>query len=287
MFGSLNGACMILSCGLAATISMTANVAVSQPIQTVSASSQGQWHYADVVDVFAPAPVALHATIRTATRLKDESTRAGTIRFYVEADVVALIRGPGGVPPRLSYVVDVPVDSRGRPPKLKKADVLIAALPVKGRPGEIQLSARDAQLMWSPALDAQVRAVIAAVLAPGAAPVVTGVGSAFHVAGSVPGEGETQVFLTTASGAPVSLSILRRPGEAPRWAVALGEIVDEAAAPPTRNTLAWYRLACFLPRTMPDSAVTELPAADAAVARDDYAFVIGELGICERTRVPG
>ena len=68
------------------------------------------------------------------------------------------------------------------------------------------------------------------------------IGNAFHVAGSLPGEGETQMFLTTADARPVSLSILRRPGEQPRWAVALAEIVDEAAGPPQRDTFLWYRL---------------------------------------------
>ena len=33
-------------------------------------------------------------------------------------------------------------------------------------------------------------------------------GSRFHVAGSLPGEGETQIFVKTADGRPISLSIL-------------------------------------------------------------------------------
>ncbi|WP_293882678.1 hypothetical protein [Sphingomonas sp.] len=237
-----------------------------------------------MADLFGSAPIALRARITDATRVKDAVVPAGTARFYITADVISLIRAPAGVPPRITYLVDIPVDSRGRPPRLKKTEVLLAALPVAGRPGEIQLAARDAQLLWTAPLEAQARAVIAAVVARDAAPVVTGVGSAFHVAGSIPGESETQVFLTTTNGAPVSLSILRRPGEAPRWALALGEIVDEAAGPPGRDTLAWYRLACFLPRTMPDAAIAELAPADAAVAREDYAFVIAELGVCARSR---
>ncbi|KAA5569740.1 hypothetical protein F3G50_31575, partial [Pseudomonas aeruginosa] len=81
----------------------------------------------------------------------------------------------------------------------------------------------------------RIRQIARDLVAPDAPPVITGVGNAFHVPGALPGEGETQVFLTTANGAPVSLSILRRPGEQPRWAVALSEIVDEAAAPPARD----------------------------------------------------
>ncbi|WP_239026002.1 hypothetical protein [Sphingomonas paeninsulae] len=283
MFGSPKDVCKAAAQAIAIIAINPMEISFSQPVQTVMTNSSGELHYADVVDLYGAAPVALRARIKSATRIKDAVLPAGINRFYIEADVIALIRGPG-VPPHLTYIVDLPLDSRGRVPKLKGADVLVAALPVRDRPGELQLTARDAQMMWTASLDAQVRSVITAVLAPDAAPVVTGVGSAFHVAGSIPGEGETQIFLTTANGAPVSLSILRRPGQEPRWALALGEIVDEAAGPPAKDTLPWYRLACFLPHTLPDAAVTELAAADANAAREDYAFVIARLGVCERTR---
>ena len=110
------------------------------------------------------------------------------------------------------------------------------------------------------------------------------VASAFHSAGNLVGEGETQIFLSTLRAQPVSLTVLRRPGIEPRWAVALGEIVDEAARPPERDTLGWYRLACFLPPTLPDTALSELTAENADAAKADYAFVIGSLGPCTRTR---
>jgi hypothetical protein len=100
----------------------------------------------------------------------------------------------------------------------------------------------------------------------------------------LPGEGETQVFLTTANGAPVSLTVLRRPGEQPRWAVALSEIVDEAAAPPARDTLLWYRLACALPADLPEQSIASLAAPDATLAREDYGYVREQLGACRRTR---
>ncbi len=71
-----------------------------------------------------------------------------------------------------------------------------------------------------------------------APPRITGIGRAFHVPGSLPGESETQIFLQTADDRPISLTVLRRPGEQPRWSVALTEIVDEAAAPPAPRHLA-------------------------------------------------
>jgi hypothetical protein len=260
------------------------NAGFTQFLPVAPAPQALSWSYADTADVFAGAPLVLRAKIVAATALKGTSAAPGTTRFFIEADAIALIRGAGGVAPRVRYLVDIAPDSRGRLPKLKKLDVLLAAQPVAGRPGEIQLVAPDAQQRWSAPLDARVRSIATAAADPAAPPEVTGIASAFHVAGTVIGEGETQIFIATASGAPVSLSILRRPGESPRWALALGEIVDEAAAKPARDTLTWYRLACFLPTDLPVAAARDLSTADADIAREDYALVMRDLGACPRTR---
>jgi hypothetical protein len=243
--------------------------------------------YADIADLVLAAPVIADATIRSTTRIKPAEApnlAPGLVRRYVEVDVVALIRGADGLPPRIGYLLDVAPDARGRVPKFKKARVLIFARPVAGAVNMVQLIAADAQLDWTAADDARARQIAKAALAADAPPVITDVGNAFHVAGALPGEGETQIFLTTADQRPVSLSVLRRPGEQPRWAVALSEIVDESAAPPAPDTLLWYRLTCALPAMLPDRSTGSLEAADAAIAREDYAFVLGALGPCGRTR---
>ncbi|ODP37063.1 hypothetical protein BFL28_19075 [Sphingomonas turrisvirgatae] len=231
------------------------------------------------------APVVLDARIRSAARIKGAEAAgvpAGQARFYVEADVLALIRSDAPLPTRLGYVVDVPLDARGRAPKLNKQRVLLFARQVAGQPTMLQLPRADAQKAWTAELDALVRRIVREVVDPAAPPAVTGLGNAFHVPGTLPGEGETQIFVQTATGAPISLSILRRPGEQRRWAVALGEIVDDAAGPPPRDTLLWYRLACGLPRALPASSLSEQEPANATLARDDYAFVLAQLGSCAR-----
>lgn len=246
--------------------------------------------YADLADLILAAPVIADATIRSTVTLKGADAAGvapGHTRLYVEADVAALVRGAGGLPPRIGYLLDVAADANGRVPRLKKARVLIFARPVPSTPGQVQLVAPDAQLMWSPDADQRVRRIARELIATDAPPTITGIGNAFHVPGALPGEGETQLFLTTGNGAPVSLSILRRPGEQPRWAVALSEIVDEAAAPPAPDTLLWYRLACSLPAQLPERSTASLSAEDAAVAREDYAFVLASLGPCGRSRSAG
>jgi len=266
-----------------------AQIVAAGPPRAASAVMEESLGYADTADLVLAAPVIADATIRSAARIKGAeaaSVPPGSARFYVEADVLALIRGAGGLPPRVGYLVDVPLDARGRAPKLKKLRVLLFARPVAGSSGSVQLVARDAQLPWSPAAEARTRAIAAAALAADAPPTITGIGNAFFVAGALPGEGETQVFLTTADNRPVSLNVLRRPGERPHWAVALSEIVDEAAEPPAPDTLLWYRLACSLPRALPERSTASLSPEDAEQARTDFRFVIDALGPCGRTRTP-
>ncbi|MHA6720452.1 hypothetical protein ACX40Y_13515 [Sphingomonas sp. RS6] len=239
--------------------------------------------YATVANAVAGAPLVIDARIRDVIRIKDKDAAdlaPGRARLYVEADVLALIRGSNPLPAQIAYVTDVPLDARGRVPKLKKQRVLLFARDVAGRAGQIQLTGIDSQYPWTPELDARARAITRDLLAADAPPAITGIGNAFHVPGALPGESETQVFLKTANGAPISLQILRRPGERPRWAVSLGDIVDNSAGAPARDTLLWYRLACGLPATLPDASLDAETPANAAGARDDYAFVLSQLGRC-------
>jgi len=92
--------------------------------------------------------------------------------------------------------------------------------------------------------------------------------------------------MATATGAPVSLTVTRRPGMAPVWGVSLSEVVDQAARPPAFGSLTWYRLACFLPDRLDPAAVPAGSADDRRAAAEDYAFVRRELGRCPRSRPP-
>jgi hypothetical protein len=241
-------------------------------------------HYADLAPLVLSAPLILDATIRSTVAIKGAEAAGvdpGFIRLYVQADVDALIRGSQSVPPRIGYLVDLPADSRGRAPRLKKVRVLLFARPVAGRPAQLQLVAKDAQRRWTPAAEALTRRIAQETVQPNQPPEITGIANAFHVAGSLPGEGETQIFLTTKDGRPVSLDILRRPGEQPRWSVALSDVTDAAAQAPQRDTLLWYRLACFLPPELPQASVNTADPGDVAKAREDYRFVLQSLGPCD------
>lgn len=252
---------------------------------TPVAGDVSTYPYTEIADLVIGSPIVVDATVASAVRIKGveaANVAPGMVRYYIEADVAALIRGPGAIPPRIGYVLDAPLGPGGRQPKYRKARVLLFARPVPGNPTQVQLTGAEAQRGWTPELDALTRRITQEIVAPGAPPVVTGIGNAFHVPGSLPGEGETQVFLTTSDNRPVSLSVLRRPGEQRRWAVALSEIVDDSAGPPQRDTLLWYRLACALPRDLPARSTQAMEPGDADLAREDYRFVLQQLGPCGR-----
>ncbi|WP_243445170.1 hypothetical protein [Sphingosinicella ginsenosidimutans] len=268
--------------------------ALAQPLdsqqlpQGSSAPAEATMGYADLADLALAAPIAAHVRVSRASALSRREAPdvpPDKRRFLFTADVMTLIRGPGEMPVEVTWLADLPNDARGRPPRIaRRAEYLLLAAPTPGRPGELRLVAPDSLLPYDPATAEQLRAILREASAPDAPPRITGIGRAFHVAGSLPGEGETQIFLQTADDRPISLNILRRPGEQPRWAVALSEIVDDAAAPPAPRTLLWYRLACTLPAQLPPQSLSEAQPDEADAIRADYRVIIQGLGPCARMR---
>lgn len=272
-------ACFLIGFGL---LAMTVDSAKSQEIRV-----ETDLTYADLADLSLGAPIVATARIDRARRL-DEERAVGVapnhVRFYVEAELEALIRSSSGIPSRVSYLVDVPRDADGRRPRIRDQQVILLAAPVPGRHGELQLIAPDAQMAWSQNREQMIRSILSEAASADAQGTVTGVASAFSVPGTLPGESETQIFLATSDGRPVSLSILRRPNQQPRWGISLGEIVERVSPPPDRYTVQWYRLACFLPDQLPDASLENMDSRQISVARADYRMVREDLGICERQR---
>jgi len=242
--------------------------------------------YADLADLADAAGLVVHVAVSKAVPLPPEratNVAPGHARLYVEGKTRALIAGRVALGQAVRYLIDVPVDAKGKVPKLKKREFLLFANSVPGAPADLRLVGPTAQLAYDAALAARLRPILAELAAPDAAPVVTGVRDALAVPGTLAGESETQVFLATPGGEPVSLTVVRRPGMAPAWGVSYSEIVDQAARPPAPDTLAWYRLACFLPAQLPGRANLAQDSASRGRAAEDYAFVIRELGPCTRT----
>ncbi len=235
--------------------------------------------YADLADLTLASPIVVRATIAGTERITDRDSPGlapGRARLLVKVGVDAALLAPGAIPAALNYLWDAPLDARGRPPKPKGQPVLLF-LAEAAADGKARLVAGSGQRSWSADDEATVRA-IAAEARTRAVPVVTGIDNGFRAAGTVPGESESQFFLTTADGRGITMIVTERPGVPRRVAVARGDIIDESAAPVQRDTLLWYRLACGLPAALPPKA-----AADPALAAD-YAAALASLGPCGRTR---
>ena len=246
--------------------------------------------YADLVTLSDAAELVIRVQIRAQTALKPERAPGlapGFARLYIQADTLALIAGRSTVGGSVAYLVDVPLDAKGKVPKLKKREFVLFARSVPGRAGEVQLVAPAAQLDFSLALESRLRPILTELYGADVPPRITGISDALAVAGTLTGESETQVFLATENRSPVSITVLRRPGQRVQWGVSWGEIIDSSARPPAPETLRWYRLACSLPAQLPSSANLARDPAERRLAAADYAFVRQALGPCERLFTKG
>lgn len=242
--------------------------------------------YADVAGFADSAPLVVRARVRKLARVEDvrvRGLRPGLGRFYVQAETRALIAGRTPIGQSFAYLVDVPLDARGKPALRKKDEVILFARPVPGRPAELQLVRPDAQIFGGEAAEAQVRSVVTALLTPGAPARVTGVRELIHVSGALAGEGETQIFLDTADSSAASITVRRAPGRAPEWGVSFSELVAQVGQPPRPETLEWYRLACSLPSAPPVGTNLSEGVDAQRLAEADYRFVVEALGPCRRT----
>lgn len=126
----------------------------SPPVQTLT--------YADLVGLSDAAPLVIKAQIRkqaTVEPARAPDLAPGHARLYVEAQTRALVSGNAPLGENLRYLVDLPLDAKGKVPKLKKQEVILFARSVPGRPGELQLVDPAAQLPYSPELEARLRPI--------------------------------------------------------------------------------------------------------------------------------
>jgi hypothetical protein len=242
--------------------------------------------YADLVDLTDSANLVVRVEIRDAIVLPPERARdvkPGFARIYVEAAPVEALRGSAGQVPLIRYLADVPLGPKNKLPPYKKLQMLLFARTVRGS-ADVQLVAPDAQIVWSADLDARTRSLIAELGASDAPPRISGVTQALYEQGDLVGEGETQLFLSTANGQPATITVQHRPNRPVNWSVSFSEVVNAQGRPPAPETLSWYRLACGLPKGLPQGVNVSENADSRAQAAMDYANVLHDLGPCERKR---
>lgn len=274
----------IVSTGFLALAIPAGPAGAAQPAASAPAATMT---YADLADLIDPASLVLEAKIRKQAVVEPERSRGlrpGWVRLYMEAKTVGLLAGRQEFGEFVRYLVDVPLNSKGRAPNLKGNTVLLFGYRVPNRPSDLQLVKPNAQLISSEPLKASLRPMLTEFFAADAPARITGIRDILWVPGNLAGESETQLFLRTDANAPALVSVIRRPGQKPVWGASWSELVDESAGPPARDTLAWYRLACSLPENLPQEALLAQDANGRLNAELDYRFIKDQLGPCERRR---
>ena len=250
-----------------------------------AAAQQPSW--TDWADLALAAPVVLVGSVGKVDRLsrRDAPDVPPTeVRALVQADLQSVLKAPGAMPQGAAWLWQGAADAKGRAPFAKKDVVFAFARPLSGgaRPEvqALQLVSPAGQQPWTAEADATVRAILQAALKPGAAGLmVTGISDGFRSEGDVPGTSESQFFLTTEGGRPVTLVVRHEPGRAAEVLAGAGEMVDRAQ-PIQPETLLWRGLACGLPQQLPPT----LAGRDGLAS--DYRVAMASIGPCGRTLEP-
>ena len=269
----------------AAVACASTGTALSQDVPAAELPPGQAPTYADLVTMALAADTVAIVSVEEQIAFPPErapDVTPAAVRLYVESLTRNLLSAPQAVGGQLNFVVDQRRDADGDAPDLEDRNFLLFGDLSRSQPGAIQLLSSDSMLPAGPQIEARVRQVLSQLAASDAPPAITGVRDVISVPGNLAGESETQMFVETETGGPVSLTVIRRPGMAPQWGISLGELVDASARPPERESLAWFQFACFLPRELPADSFLQRDRASQAQAREDYAFILAQLGTCER-----
>ncbi len=164
-----------------AALGAAAFPALAQPLASSIDEASQIATYADLATLSDRSEVVVRAQIRRQTLLKPERApglAAGFARLFIDANTIAVISGRSALPASLTYLVDVPLDAKGKVPRLKARDVVLFARTVAGRSGELQLVAEQAQLAFTPALEARLRPILTELASGKAPPRITGISDA-------------------------------------------------------------------------------------------------------------
>lgn len=251
------------------------------------AEAQESLSWTDWADLALASPVVLVAAVEKVDRLNRRDAPdvpPADVRALVQVKLQSVLKAPSALPVGAAWLWQGPADAKGRAPFAKKDVMLAFARPLSGgaRPEvqPLQLVSPTAQQPWTAESEALVRSILQEAQRPGAAGLmVTGIGDAFRSEGDIPGTSESQFFLNTEGGAPVTLIVRHEPGRKVEVLAGAGDLVDRAQ-PIRRNTLLWRGLACGLPPSLPPA----LSARDGL--RADYRLAKASIGPCGRTVTP-
>lgn len=277
--------CAAVALGTALLTACATSLSAQPQEQTAELGPGEDPTYADLVTFALESDLVAVVTVDRSIAFSQErapNVPPARVRLYIESLTQSLLASTRGVGESMVFVTETQRDRDGDAPDWEDRNFVIFADHASSPPNAVQLVSSRAMFPAGPVIEERVRRVLRQIASADAPPAISGVRDVISIEGNLAGESETQMFVETVTGAPVSLTVLRRPGMRPQWGISLGEIVDTAAAPPERESLAWFRFACSLPAELPDEAFLQRDRESQLRAREDYAFVLRELGACER-----
>ena len=202
------------SLALALAACASTGTALSQDVPAAELPPAQAPTYADLVAMAMAADTVAIVAVEDQIAFPEErapDVPPSHIRLYLESLTQSLLSGPQAVGAQLAFVVDQRREPDGDAPDLEDRRFLVFGDLSQSQPGALQLLSSDSMLPAGPQLEARVRRVLTQLAAADVPPAVTGLRDVISVPGNLVGESETQMFVETDTGAPVSLTVIRRP----------------------------------------------------------------------------
>ena len=210
----------MLAAGLLSLVPTAATYGQETPLSvaiTPGLESDSAYVYADLVDL-ATAPQKSPCGRRCAKQCglgpsESPGLAAGRVRLYIEARTSALLIGPD-LGESIRFLADVPLDTPGQGSQADQdAKSLCSPAPCPIGPASSQLVAPDAMLPLTPGREATLRAILTETTRPDAPARHHRTARGASCFGQSGGRRRNAVVSGhRATAAPVSISVLRRPG---------------------------------------------------------------------------
>jgi hypothetical protein len=239
--------------------------------------------YARLARAYLSESFVAYVTVRGSKKLPKTIAPAlpGRARFLVEADVIRVLKAPGVVNGRLTYVWEGPLDAKGKPPAFKKQDMLVFLRSLNDPAVPFQLAAPDKQFPWSAEAEGRLRAIAQEAQQASLRTInLTGVQSAFTTEADTPYARLTQFLFASRDGQLIGVTVRVKP-DGTGDVISSSEEILGGGMRLQANTLMWYHLACTTPVSLPADVLSDQPTDEERdVVVKDYATFRQALGGC-------
>jgi hypothetical protein len=240
--------------------------------------------YAPLARAYVSEPIVVQAMVRGTKKVPkslQQPVKPGFARQLVEVDLVRVLKAPGLINARITYLWEGPATAKGKAPSFKKQMLHLFLRPLENPDVAYQLATPDNQKSWSAENDALLRSIAQEAVQPELRNLrITGIQSAFTTETDPPFARLTQYLFETRSADLLGITVRVRPD-------GTGDVIrssQEFLGGGTRiqaNSLLWYHLACTTSADLPPAILSDQPSdEERALVQQDYTTLKKALGPC-------